>query len=77
MTDTSLMTTRPLRSPAPRPKSIVWRLGDAWTDPVSGLRWIIRTLNTSTGAVELEAANAVSSSVWWRTTIDRLPKKGI
>ncbi|WP_156759535.1 hypothetical protein [Microbacterium karelineae] len=76
MTTMTLTSTAPEHTrTAPRPRSAVWRVGDTWTDPVSRTRWIIRTLNKATGAVELEAANTLHSS-WWATTLDRLPKKG-
>lgn len=58
-----------------RPLVPQWELGDVWVDPVTRIRWIIRTLNARTGAVELESLNVAAGSSWWRTTVAVLPMK--
>lgn len=72
---TDLLTTTP--RPTPRPRSREWRVGDIYTDPRNGIRWVIRILIPATGAIELETTNtAAPHKTWWRTTLDNLPTKG-
>jgi hypothetical protein len=68
---------------APAPRTIppraqkkttdAWRVGEIVT--ISGIRWIIRALNTHTGKVSLSSANTVNADIWWNTTTDKLPRR--
>lgn len=54
-----------------------WSRGDVMTDPTTGIRWAVRSVNTWTGAVELESLNVGAGSSRWRTTLDVLPAKAV
>lgn len=58
--------------PRPRPLSIEWAPGDAFTDPVSRIRWLIRRI-TPAGRVLLVATNHPAGRIVWRTSLEHLP----
>ena len=50
-----------------------WSVGDPLT--AGGVRWIIRALNRTTGAVFLVSSNTTNHALAWTTTLDKLPEK--
>lgn len=50
-----------------------WWIGDSVL--VGRTRRVIRALDKNSGAVSLRSTNNPNASIWWHTTVDRLPRK--